>query len=182
MQPSSPSLFSGADSYLTEQELLDFLSSSGILYQRYEHPAVYTCEQASLFTLDCPGAHTKNLFLEGDNQNLYLITTLESKRIDFKRLEKVLQTRRLRFGSPEKMGRYLGVEPGSVTMLSLINDHASQVRLLVDADLKNETAWQCHPLVNTSTLVITSRDMERFFSLTHHSLEYVEIPVKIDPI
>lgn len=163
---------------MTELEILAFLTRNGISYQRFEHPAVNTCEQASRFMHDRPGARTKNLFVAAANGRHYLIATLESKRIDFNRLGKNLKIGRISFAEPEKMLAYLGVQPGSVTMLALINDPTSQVELLVDNDLWNEDFWQCHPLVNTSTLVICCQDMEKFFLLSGHPLNWIDIPVK----
>jgi Ala-tRNA(Pro) deacylase len=139
---------------------------------------VYTCEQASRYMHDRPGARTKNLFVRTDTGRYYLIATLESKRVDFNRLGKNLKIGRISFAEPEKMLAYLGVQPGSVTMLALINDTASQVELLVDNDLWIKDCWQCHPLVNTSTLVISCQDMEKFFNLSGHPVTLMDIPFK----
>lgn len=40
-----------------------FLAEQAIVYQRYDHPAVYTVEKAARLVTPLPGAKTKNLFL-----------------------------------------------------------------------------------------------------------------------
>ncbi len=70
----------------------------------------------------------------------------------------------------------LGLTPGSVTVLALVNDPGHRVRLLVDQDYWPSEAYLCHPLVNTATLVIEHEDLVRFFELTGHSPEVVQMP------
>jgi Ala-tRNA(Pro) deacylase len=164
---------------VTEQELIAFLDKNQVSFQRLDHPAVFTCEQASRYRGDAPGAGTKNLFLRSEKGDRYLlVATLDHKRIDFNHLGRELGLGKPRFGSPEQMVSLLGVEPGSVTMLALINDTGAKVELYVDRDLQAEPTWQCHPLVNTATLIISRQDMEKFFALTNHPLTWLEIPQK----
>ena len=58
--------------------------------------------------------------------------------------------------------------PGSVTVLGLLNDTGRAVELFVDAEVWHTSRWRCHPLVNTSTLVLSRDDVERFFAHTGH--------------
>lgn len=166
---------------MTEDELLAFLNANRIQYQRFDHPAVYTCKQASIYTNNKPGARTKNLFLRDQkSERFYLLATLEDKRIDFNQLARLLGIgKNIRFGSAEQLLALLGIEPGSVTLLSLVNDTNGCVNLLIDQDLWKQPSWQCHPMVNTATLVIHREDMLRFFALTRHTAQVIEVPVKI---
>ena len=148
-------------------------------YQRFDHPAVFTCEQAAIHLKGVPGAGTKNLFLVSEKQiEPCLLMVDEAKRVDINRLGKQLGLGKLRFGSPEKMEIYLGVEPGSVTVLAIINDMDRRVRLLIDRDLWQKEKVQCHPLVNTATLVISIGDLQTFFDGINHTFELVEIPTR----
>jgi Ala-tRNA(Pro) deacylase len=65
-----------------------------------------------------------------------------------------------------------------VTILSVLNDTSCRVEVIVDKDLWQCKAIQCHPLVNTSTLVISRQDIERFLSLTGHTPKIMDVPVR----
>ena len=160
----------------TESELLHFLEAQGIAYQRLEHPPVYTCEQAALYRPTLPGVSTKNLFLRDEKRRFYLVVTACEKRLDLKQLSRLISAPKLNLGSPEKLLELLGVTPGAVTTLGLINDMQHAVALWVDADIwQGENFW-CHPLVNTATLIIARADLLRFFELTGHTPQVVHMP------
>jgi hypothetical protein len=44
-------------------DFFKFIDEHGIAYARYDHPAVYTVEEADQLVPDLPGAKTKNLFI-----------------------------------------------------------------------------------------------------------------------
>lgn len=164
---------------MTEDELYTFLKTNQISYQRYEHPPVYTVEQANQHLLDAPGARTKNLFICDEKKENYFILWVQSdKQIHFNRLGKEQNLGKPRFGSPEKLKEYLNLEPGSVSVLALVNDPQKKVSLLVDRELWQEESFQCHPLVNTATLVVSRADIERFFALTGHTFHLIDVPAK----
>jgi Ala-tRNA(Pro) deacylase len=71
--------------------------------------------------------------------------------------------------------KYLGVEPGSVTVLGLVNDTDNGVELYVDRDVWNAPLWRCHPLVNTATLVIPRSGIETFLAHTGHRARVIEL-------
>ena len=165
---------------MTENELIDLLAQLKITYQRFNHPPVYTCEQADFYLKNAPGAGTKNLFLCAEKSDeIYLLMVDESKRVDINGLARQLGIKKLHFGSSEKMVSCLGVEPGAVTLLAVVNDTQKRVNILIDRDLWLAESVQCHPLTNTATLVIGIPDIERFLNQTGHSITLVEVPVKM---
>jgi len=163
----------------TEADLLRFLDAQGIPYQRVEHPAVYTCEQSELYRPALPGVSTKNLFLRDEKRRYYLAMTACEKRLDFKQLSRLSGAPKLNFASPEKLLEMLGVTPGAVTALGLVNDAQHMVTLWVDADIWQGNFFWCHPLVNTATLVIARSDLLRFFELTGHMPQVIAMPERI---
>jgi Ala-tRNA(Pro) deacylase len=166
---------------LTEDELYRFFAEHHIQFQRFSHPPVYTVEQADLHMADKPGARTKNLFVRAEKKEQYfLVWTLGNKRVDFKRLGKTLGIGNPRFGSPEKMLEFLGIEPGAVTVLALINDFQHNVQLIIDRDLWQSPSFQSHPLVNTATLILAREDVQAFFDLTGHTPLIIEVPEKVE--
>ena len=67
------------------------------------------------------------------------------------------------------MEEYLGLMPGSVSVLGLRNDVGGRVRLLIDEDLLADEWIGCHPCVNTSTLRLRTADLlSRFLPAVRH--------------
>ena len=101
------------------------------------------------------------------------------KQVDLKALAAALGVQQnLSFASPDRLKKYLGVEPGSVTLLGLMNDTDHVVSFWIDEDIWNAESIQCHPLVNTATLVIPKKDLERFFEITGHAVHSLTIPTR----
>jgi Ala-tRNA(Pro) deacylase len=150
--------------------LFALLDQLQISYDKYDHPPVFTCDQAYAAIPDEPAVQTKNIFLRDKRgrRHLLLVTTCE-KAVDIKRFAEQASADRLSFASPERLMKYLGVEPGSVTVLGLVNDAAHAVVLYVDADVWHTSRWRCHPLVNTATLVLSRSDIEKFLASTGHT-------------
>jgi Ala-tRNA(Pro) deacylase len=48
--------------------------------------------------------------------------------------------------------------------------------LIVDRDLWQEESFRFHPLVNTSTLVVSRHDLEKFLTGTGHEPTIVNVP------
>ena len=84
---------------------------------------------------------------------------------------------RLSFGSAERLKRHLGVEPGSVTPLALINDPSRTVRLALDRGLADGGPVNAHPLVNTMTTAVAAPDLLRFFAATGHEPRWLDFPI-----
>ena len=105
----------------------------------------------------------KNLFLKDKKDRLYLITATHTTRIELKKVGKALEAKELRFAAPELLMEHLGVEPGSVTPLALINDRQKEVHIIIDAEIFAHEYIQIHPLKNDATVVISSKDLMAFF-------------------
>ena len=78
--------------------------------------------------------------------------------------------------SPDRLKRYLGVDPGSVTILSVINDTEKKVEVVFDRVLWHSQSFLCHPLINTSTLAISKQGIQRFLALTGHEVIVLDVP------
>ncbi|WP_369408293.1 prolyl-tRNA synthetase associated domain-containing protein [Reyranella humidisoli] len=153
------------------------LDELGIAHRTVEHPPVFTVEEAKALRGNLPGHHIKNLFLRNKKEEMWLIVALEDRAIDLKRLGERLGAGRFSFGSPERLKRHLGVEPGSVTPLSAINDADHKVRVVLDRGLTEGGPINAHPLVNTMTTALSLADLLRFFAATGHTPEWLDFPV-----
>ncbi len=162
---------------LDPQQLFARLKELGIAQCTVEHPPVFTVEEAKALRGDLPGHHIKNLFLRNRKEEMWLVVALEDRAIDLRRLGEALGAGRLSFGSPERLKRHLGVAPGSVTPLALINDEARAVRLALDRGLLQDGPVNVHPLVNTMTTALASADLLRFFEATGHAPRWLDFPL-----
>lgn len=146
------------------------LDALGIVYARYDHAPVFTCDEAAAAVPNVDAVQTKNLFLRDKRgrRHLLLVTSC-AKAVDIKRFADQIHADHLSFASAERLAKYLGLTPGSVTVLGLINDVEHAVELFVDDDVWQSQAWRCHPLINDATLVIARSDIERFLAHTGHS-------------
>lgn len=156
--------------------LLVFLSTHAIPFERFDHPAVFTCEESEKLP-PFPGASTKNLFLRDEKkQNYFLVSVGHEKRVDMKALAKMLDATKLSFGDAEHLKKFLGVDPGSVTIFGAMFDAHHTVDIIIDHSVWEVGKLQCHPLVNTATLVIKTEDLDRFFHVIGHPYRVMEVP------
>lgn len=140
-------------------EVLDKLD---IEYLEYTHPPVYTVEQANEHWKDLKGIHCKNLFLRDRRGRQHYLVIIEStKQIDIKELNAKLGER-LSFASPERLMKYLGIEPGSVSPFGLINDQGHHVIVVLDSDVGNAEMVNFHPNVNTITIGLSQADFQKY--------------------
>ena len=158
-------------------DLYQFLAENHIEYQRHDHPPVYTVADVERLVPTLPAVKTKNLFLRNKKgRRHFLVAVPAQKRVNIKALGAVMGSGHLSFGSPDRLKKYLGVDPGSVTVLATINDPEHAVELIFDEVLWKEEVFQFHPLVNTSTLVISRENLKRFFGLTGHEVKLIDVP------
>ncbi|MGE5617260.1 MAG: prolyl-tRNA synthetase associated domain-containing protein [Bacillota bacterium] len=147
-----------------------FFARHGIEAARHEHPPVMTVEESERLVPRLPGAKTKNLFLrDKKGARHFLVTVPHDMKVDLQALGTKLDADRLGFASPDRLMRYLGVTPGSVSLLGLMNDTDGAVEFVIERRLWEAEAVHAHPLVNTATLVIPHAQLERFLAATGHA-------------
>lgn len=168
---------------MTESELYQYLEHHQVSYERYQHPAVFTCEEAERWVPEIDAAKTKNLFVrDRKGQRHFLVVVGYDKQVDLNSLGQVLGCSRLSLGSAQRLEDRLGVQPGSVTILALANDRENQVELVLDEPISKARAVRCHPLVNTATLSLERQALDRFLESTGHQPVVVEVPSRgLDP-
>jgi len=158
------------------EPILGALQALDIRYELFEHPPVHTSDEAAIHWQAISGAAVKNLFLrnkKGDRH--YLVILGIDKEADLRHLVKVIGDDRLSFGSPERLQKYLGVTPGSVSPLGLIHDSARAVRVIVDSDLRTAERLIFHPNDNTASLTISGSDFQRFLADRGNSVRWISL-------
>jgi Ala-tRNA(Pro) deacylase len=157
-----------------ELALLNTLHRLGVTFQSLEHAAVFTVAESADIHHALPGFHTKNLFLKDEGGVFWLVTTPADAAIDIKALRHKIGSKRLSFGKPEAMMELLGLEPGSVTPLAVINDTGGKVTLVLDTALTGEAMVNVHPLRNTATIGMKGTDLVRVVSALGHTPKIVQ--------
>ena len=158
-------------------DLARFLSEHGVSAVRHEHSPVMTVEESLRLVPKLPGAKTKNLFLrDKKGRRHFLVTVPHDIPVDLGALGAALGVGGLGFASTERLQKYLGIKPGSVSLLGLVNDEAHAVEFVIDRSLWEAEAVQAHPLTNTATMVVAHADLERFLAATGHPPRVIDVP------
>lgn len=161
---------------LLKKPVFDALDGLGIPYEAFEHPAVFTSEDADKYWRDIPGTPVKNLFLRNKKGNReYLVILGIEKRADLRQLVKIIGDDRFSFGSAERLMQTLGLTPGSVSPFGLIHPASRDVQVIIDADLRNAGRLIFHPNINTASVTISFADLERFLASRGNPLRYIQV-------
>jgi len=139
------------------------LEELGIATTTVEHVPMFTVEQSQSLRGTIPGARTKNLFLKDKDGHLVLVVAKEDTRVDLRALAKQLGFGRFSFGKPELLKDVLGIEPGSVTAFALFHEASRRLdAVVVDEALMGFAEINCHPLINSATTRLATKDLIRF--------------------
>lgn len=159
-----------------EAGLMADLVDLGIVHQVYEHEAVFTVEESRAIKTDIACLHTKNLFLKDAGGAFFLLTVPAEARIDLKRVHPLLHCRRLSFGKAEAMEELIGVMPGSVTPLAMINAAPGSITLVLDEALAVDEPVGVHPLRNTATVTLAGTDILKLARHWGHAPQTANLP------
>jgi Ala-tRNA(Pro) deacylase len=152
------------------------LETLEIPYDYYAHPAAPTIEEAINYWQDLDATHCKNLFFRNHKGNRHYLVILEHRQeLNIRDLEQRLKQGKLSFASAERMMKYLGVTPGSVTPLGLIHDTEKHVHVFLDEKLRDSRTISFHPCINTASLVIPYDDFIKFLNHQGNSYEYINM-------
>jgi len=159
-----------------DPKVYQILQELNIPFKYYEHPPVPTAAEAAIYWKDIAATHCKNLFFRNHKGNSHYLVIFEySHNILIRDLEQRLKQGKLTFASDERLMKYLGVRPGSVSPFGLINDVSKHVHLFLDAHLEKAERISFHPNLNTATIVITFQDFRRFLEWQGNTWEFVKL-------
>ena len=158
------------------EAVIQRLADLGIETEVHRHPPVFTVEESQALRGDMPGGHIKNLFLRNKKgDQMWLVVVEETRRMDLKALAPKIGGDKLSFGSSDRLMTYLGVLPGSVTPLALINDKAHKVQPVLDRALLAMNPLHCHPLTNDMTLSLAPAGLLKFIEACGHKPVYLDL-------
>lgn len=162
---------------MTRQETCAYLRAYGVEFEITEHKAVFNMEECAELDLPYPEDDAKNLFVRDDKKrSYYLITVRGDKRVDLKQFRREHGTRPLSFASPEELLHFLGLTPGSVTPLGLLNDETHSVKLYLDEEfLLPPGRIGVHPNDNTATLWLHTEQLVQLLRAHGSPVETVRL-------
>ena len=171
---------------MRQEAVLAFLNEHGIPFSCYNHPEGKTIEEAKRWWKDDGSVHCKNLFFRNHEGNRHYLVCFDCDHdLAIHDLEARLKASlvaqglpscgKLSFASAERMMRYLGLEPGSVSPFGLINDENHEVYLFLDENLRNADTLSFHPNDCRGTVVIASKDFEKYLSEVGNQYEYIQL-------
>ena len=162
---------------MMREKVLNKLNELSINYKEIEHIPVYTIEDMdNLGNIFDNAKICKNLFVRDQKGKRHFLVVLpEEKRAPLSDIAEKIGSTKLSFASEERLMKYLKLEPGSVTPLSVINDETNEVEVVFDEELKKEKLLGVHPCVNTSTILLSPDELEKYIKSNNNKLKYIKI-------
>lgn len=158
------------------EKVLTYLQEKNITHTWYSHEEAPTIEIARTQWRNDGSKHCKNLFFRNHKGNRHYLVVLDCEyNLDIHDLEHRLHQGKLSFASPQRMEKYLGLTPGSVSPFGLINDTENHVHLFIDSNLKKQESLSFHPNDNHATVVISQNEFMRYLKEVGNSYEFIEL-------
>ena len=166
----------GNENFFRRQRVFAFLAAHDIEYSVYEHPEAPTIEIARQYWHADGSKHCKNLCFRHHKGNRHYLVVFDSEQsMAIHDLEHRLRQGKLSFASEQRMERWLGLRPGSVSPFGLVNDEENHVHLFLDANLLKYPSLSFHPNDNTATVVISQEMFQKYLEAVGNSYEYIEL-------
>ena len=152
----------------TAEQVIAALDKLGISNKTISHPPMRTVEDSIALREGMTGGFSKNLFLRNKKGIMVVVTLLEDRKINLAALGAQLNMGKLSFASPERLMLYLGVIPGAVTPLSVINDKDVVVTAVLDKALLDKDPLHFHPCDNRKTTTIDTAGLLQYMQAYHN--------------
>lgn len=159
-----------------QKELYELLEELSIQFEYHEHPPLATIEDAKIHWKNYNSGRCKNIFFRNHKGDRHYLVILEHLRqLNIHDLERRLRQGKLSFASDQRLKKYLGVEPGSVSPFGLINDTEHHVHLFIDEKLNESDRLAFHPNINTASLVVSKSDFLKFLKHAGNTFEFIRL-------
>ena len=162
--------------YLYMKDIYKILDDLAIDYKKYEHPPIMTVEEGVRYRQDAEGLLIKNIFLRNKRgQRHYLVVIPQTKEVDLVKVRECVQDSKLGFAQEEYLKKYLGLTPGSVSLLGLVNDEERHVQVVIDNEVWQSDLICVHPNINTATLEIRREDLQKFLDFCGNTVHFYDL-------
>lgn len=172
-EPIARQLRDGSEPASAEQ-VIAALDRLNIENSTIDHAPMRTVEDSVALRNGVPGGYSKNLFLRNKKGIMVVVTLLENRKVNLAALGAQLNMGKLSFASPERLMHYLGVIPGAVTPLAVINDKDVVVTAVLDKALLAKDPLHFHPCDNSKTTTINTEGLLKYMQAYHNQ------PIVID--
>ena len=159
-----------------QEKVYERLRELRIEFDYLEHPAAPTIEIARQYWTNLDSTHCKNLFFRNHKGNRHYLVIFHCDRsLAIHDLEQLLKQGKLSFASEQRMEKYLGLKPGSVSPLGLVNDTEHHVYVFLDENLKQAKKLSFHPNDNRASLAIRIEDFIRYMEASGNGYEWIKL-------
>jgi Ala-tRNA(Pro) deacylase len=166
------------------KEVYETLKALDIKVESISHPEVKKCEQSKLY-YDKAGYDTskyglcKNIFIRDKKGKKFWLVILDyCSDIDMDILRSDLESSKLGPATKENLSEILGVESGSVSLFSILNDKAKKVEVIIDRKLIEKEKLAFHPNYSGITTFISKSDAVKFLEASETKYKLMDIPTK----
>ncbi len=151
----------------TATQVIAILNRLEIENSTITHKPMRTVEDSIALRDGVPGGYSKNLFLRNKKGVMVVVTILEDRKVNLAALGAQLKMGKLSFASPERLMHYLGVVPGAVSPLAVVNDKDVVVTAVLDKALLEKDPLHFHPCDNTMTTTLSADDLIKYMTAFH---------------
>jgi Ala-tRNA(Pro) deacylase len=157
-------------------DVYEFLNRLNISFVSINHDPIFTSNREVEALKNVDVLDIKNLFLKGHKgKHHYLVVMPYDKPLDMKSLAALLEEKSLSFASEERMKTYLGVEPGAVSLFSLLSQAAAEVVVVIDEAVFKAERVGFHPNVATETLIFSQNGLLKILDCFDNEIRRVSI-------
>jgi Ala-tRNA(Pro) deacylase len=158
------------------KKIYNALNALKIDFEYHEHPPAPTIEIAKEYWKDLEATHCKNIFFRNHKGNRHYLVVFEHlQNLEVKSLEQTLKQGKISFASDWRLEKYLGVQAGSISPLSLVNDDENHVHVFFDENIRNAIKISFHPGVNTASLIMEFSEFRRFMDWVGNPFEFIKL-------
>ena len=158
----------------TPEQVFAALDKLGVTHSTITHAPMRTVADSMALRDGVPGGYSKNLFLRNRKGKMIVVTMLEHRTVNLKALGQQLGLGKPSFASEQRLMHYLGVIPGAVTPLAVINDTGNAVTAVLDKALLEKDPLHFHPCDNSMTTTVSAA------GLLEYMRRYHQEPVIVD--
>lgn len=167
---------------LNSSSCIRMLNEHGVDHIMLTHGHANTMELCRGIGEEYGAEHPKNLFLSNRSGTRFCLLLMDPRKpFVTGEVSKKLGMPRLGFGSEEALSSVLGSRPGCVSILCMTDPRAREaysrgaLKVAADKDVWERESVCVHPNTDEATLVIKTRELERFLREIGIIPEIVEI-------
>lgn len=161
----------------TEKKVFQMLDKLRIPYECVTNDVVETMEECKEIDRALGTEIRKSIFLCNKKKTSFFLVILPAgKSLDTTVLGSKIGVSKLSFAPAESMQELLGAQPGSASIMGLINDEDDYVQLIIDKEVADEEWFGCNPGINTAHLKMKTEELlNKLLPQIHHKAKVIAL-------